>query len=29
MFELLILAGILATGIGLVISGRRDQGRNR
>ncbi len=29
MFELLILAAILATGIALVISGHRDQARNR
>lgn len=29
MFELLIIAAILATGIGLVISGHRDQARNR
>lgn len=29
MLELLILAAILATGIGLVISGHRDESRNR
>lgn len=29
MFELLILAAILATGIGLAVSGHRDQARNR
>ncbi len=29
MFELLILGLILATGIGLVVSGHRDENRSR